>query len=251
MTALRLSLLVSGLLVCAVCGTTLASSSISFSLVNPGSDTVRSGTEVTLEVRATFDTRLSAVAFDLSASGEVSLTMVGRSLDPTGASGLTYVSMTSQDPFESNLPHDLIVSPITEVAYDNDFDAAPGGASDGLAPGSNVLLEGITVQPTGGGTVTVSLSNVVAAHTTGPPDGALFDIASIGAGSVVLTVALPGDFNGDGDVDLTDFAQFGACMTGPDNDPVAPGCDMFDFDWDDDVDTDDFGGFQVAFTGSL
>ncbi|MCK4661035.1 MAG: hypothetical protein KAV82_16060 [Phycisphaerae bacterium] len=248
----RWSLLAGGAVVCALCGTAPASS-ISFSLANPGSDTVQSGTEVTLRVEATFDTRLSAVAFALSASGDTALTLVDRSLNPTGANGLTYVSLTWQEPFEENLPHDLIASSITEVAVDNEFDMAPGGASDGLPPGSGVLLEEITVKPLGVGTVTVLLSNIAAAHTTGPPDGALFDIADIGSGSVVLTVTSPpGDFDGDGDVDLADLANFVGCMTGPDNGPVdPPACNTFDFDWDNDVDTDDFGGFQSGFTGSF
>jgi hypothetical protein len=235
-----------------MCGAALAGSSIALSLINPGSSTVQSGTEVTLEVQATFDTRLSAVAFDMSASGDVAMMMMtGRSLDPVGANGLTYVSTTAQDPFESNLPHDLKASAITEVAYDNDFDMAPGGATDGLSPGTGVLIEQVTVKPLGTGDVTVSLSNVQAAHTTGPPDGALFDVMSIGAGSVILTsTSPPGDTDGDGDVDLDDLDDFVGCMTGPESGPIGPGCDAVDFDTDDDVDTDDFGDFQMVFTGS-
>ena len=60
---------------------------------------------------------------------------------------------------------------------------------------------------------------------------------------------LPGDFDGDGDVDLDDFAEFVPCMTGPGNGSVAPGCEVFDFEPDDDVDLTDFAGFATIFVG--
>ncbi|MCH7812889.1 MAG: VCBS repeat-containing protein, partial [Planctomycetes bacterium] len=53
-----------------------------------------------------------------------------------------------------------------------------------------------------------------------------------------------GDDDCDGDVDVDDFAGWTACMTGPDNGPYAPGCEVFDFDADQDVDVRDFAGFQ-------
>lgn len=58
-----------------------------------------------------------------------------------------------------------------------------------------------------------------------------------------------GDYNGDGYVDLEDFAYWEACMTGPDGGLPDPDCAAFDFDSDIDVDLLDFGGFTVAFTG--
>jgi len=65
----------------------------------------------------------------------------------------------------------------------------------------------------------------------------------------------PGDWDGDGDVDLSDYAEFPGCISGPWQAPsfVMPsqGClDAFDFDADADVDLQDFAGFQVLFTGS-
>ena len=228
-----------------------AGSSITFSLSNPGSGVVSLGTDVLLEVRATFDTRLSAAAFSLSASGPAGASLIARSLNPTGPNGLTYVSLTSQDPFQSNLPHDLVAAPLIEAAYDNDFGSVPGGASDGLPAGSNVLIETITVRPAQVGTVTVSISNVSAAHTTGNPNGSQFDGATVAGGSVVLTVTGPGDGDQDGDVDLADAANFMGCMTGPNAGPVGSPCTPFDFNTDTDVDLQDFGGFQVVFTGSL
>jgi len=58
-----------------------------------------------------------------------------------------------------------------------------------------------------------------------------------------------GDYNCDHDVDLTDFANWEACMTGPDNGLYNPGCGVFDFEYDGDVDLPDFAGFQAGFTG--
>jgi hypothetical protein len=60
--------------------------------------------------------------------------------------------------------------------------------------------------------------------------------------------ALPGDYDGDGDVDLWDYDQFQRCFGGPGGE-VPPECGVFDFDEDLDVDFNDFGGFQAAFTG--
>lgn len=59
-----------------------------------------------------------------------------------------------------------------------------------------------------------------------------------------------GDCDGNGDVDLTDFADFQLCFTGPGGGPVDPECACADFDDDDDVDLADFGGFQLSFTGA-
>ena len=60
--------------------------------------------------------------------------------------------------------------------------------------------------------------------------------------------AMPGDFDGDHDVDLQDFLSFQTCFTGP-GDPLAPACEPADFDGDGDVDLQDFLAFQTFFTG--
>lgn len=62
-----------------------------------------------------------------------------------------------------------------------------------------------------------------------------------------------GDFDSDGDVDLSDFAVFGQCFGGAFN-PPAVGCPAgadADCDDDGDVDLSDFALFGQNFTGSL
>ena len=64
---------------------------------------------------------------------------------------------------------------------------------------------------------------------------------------------LTGDFDMDGDVDLSDFAVFALCFGGPLNPPATTcpaGVDA-DFDDDGDVDLFDFTQFQLSFTGAL
>jgi len=61
---------------------------------------------------------------------------------------------------------------------------------------------------------------------------------------------LPGDADGDGDVDIADFLAFADCMRGPEN-PADEGCEVFDLDDAGDVDLRDFEVFQRSFTGSI
>lgn len=57
------------------------------------------------------------------------------------------------------------------------------------------------------------------------------------------------DLDGDGDVDLSDFALLQTCFNGP-NRPPATGCTVgADLDGDADVDLDDFARFQTCFNG--
>ena len=59
-----------------------------------------------------------------------------------------------------------------------------------------------------------------------------------------------GDWDRDGDIDLDDYAQFPACLTGPGG-GLGIDCGVFDFDDDTDVDLQDFAAFARSFTGSL
>ncbi|MCH7813482.1 MAG: exo-alpha-sialidase [Planctomycetes bacterium] len=59
-----------------------------------------------------------------------------------------------------------------------------------------------------------------------------------------------GDFDCDRDADLTDFASWPTCMTGPNNGPYAAGCEAFDYEFDDDVDLADHAAFQRTLAGN-
>jgi hypothetical protein len=70
---------------------------------------------------------------------------------------------------------------------------------------------------------------------------------------ISLSVGPEADLDGDGDVDLADFALFGQCFGGSNNPPAgscAAGVDA-DFDEDGDVDLADFATFAQQFTGAM
>ncbi len=59
---------------------------------------------------------------------------------------------------------------------------------------------------------------------------------------------LPGDCDGDGDVDLDDVTSFTACFAGPALPPLG-GCVCTEPDQDGDFDMADFALLQAHFTG--
>jgi hypothetical protein len=64
--------------------------------------------------------------------------------------------------------------------------------------------------------------------------------------------SMPGDFDGDGDVDLADFAAFSQCFGGANVPPagICPPGVSADLDGDTDVDLADFAVFSQNFTGA-
>jgi len=95
------------------------------------------------------------------------------------------------------------------------------------------------------------LNHVVHAANLAIASGAIS--ATVPANSITLLVVppalAPADFNGDGHVDLQDFAHFESCFTGPNAGPLPAGCANADLDQDQDVDMRDFSLFQRCFTG--
>ncbi len=66
---------------------------------------------------------------------------------------------------------------------------------------------------------------------------------------VTVTVASYGDFDLDGDLDLTDFSLFQVCFSGPNQPRPSGWCAAADADTDGDVDLGDFATFQGCFNG--
>lgn len=60
-----------------------------------------------------------------------------------------------------------------------------------------------------------------------------------------------GNSDFDLDVDLSDFAEFSRCYSGPDGGLLQELCALHDADCDGDVDVSDFARFAQVFTGSL
>ncbi|MCA9251536.1 MAG: FG-GAP repeat protein [Phycisphaerales bacterium] len=60
--------------------------------------------------------------------------------------------------------------------------------------------------------------------------------------------AADGDLNADHYIDLTDYADFGDCLTGP-RAPMDAGCDCYDLDHDGRVTMADYAKFQLNFSG--
>ncbi|MFH1108822.1 MAG: right-handed parallel beta-helix repeat-containing protein [Planctomycetota bacterium] len=58
-----------------------------------------------------------------------------------------------------------------------------------------------------------------------------------------------GDYNCDQNVDLSDFANWSACMTGPHSGPYGTGCESFDFNADHSIDLLDFAALQPILSG--
>jgi hypothetical protein len=112
----------------------------------------------------------------------------------------------------------------------NSFTIDGGGGS--MATGSFVL-SGTIGQPDAGG----------------PMTGGSFALSGGFWPGAVATPAVPGDCDGDGDVDLDDYTEMALCLLGPDS-TLGSGCECLDFDLDNDIDLVDFAELQVEFTGS-
>ncbi|GMU24655.1 MAG: hypothetical protein AMXMBFR13_47290 [Phycisphaerae bacterium] len=168
----------------------------------------------------------------------------------------------------------------------------PGIPQIGLTPtsfihtipqGHNLPDVTFTVQNTGGGTLSYSVSessswlsvSPTAGTSTGEPDTITIDYSTAGLvlGTHTATIALsdaaasnspqtlsveitvveppvPGDFDGDRDVDMDDFGAFQACFSGPGAVQTDPACGKARMDGDPDVDQADFELFQRCMTGA-
>lgn len=59
----------------------------------------------------------------------------------------------------------------------------------------------------------------------------------------------PNDCNEDGGLNLFDYSDFEACLTGPGGEFPTPGCSCFDQNGDEAIDLNDFALIQSGFSG--
>ncbi len=124
-----------------------------------------------------------------------------------------------------------------------------------IAPGAVAQpfsLDWFTID--GGGASATTGGAFELSGTVGQPDAGFAsggDFELIGGFWTVTTAPtlLPGDCDGDGDVDLSNYAGFPDCATGPDDGPPAAECACYDVNRDDAVDMLDFADIQIGFTG--
>ncbi|HNQ22519.1 MAG TPA: hypothetical protein PKK06_05435 [Phycisphaerae bacterium] len=126
----------------------------------------------------------------------------------------------------------LTLATVANAQFTVDWFTVDGGGAMGTTGGSYELS----------GTIGQADANVVVMT------GGEFDLTG-GFWAVMRAATLPGDCDGDQDVDLADFADFSDCLGGP-GQGLGADCDCYDLDDDGDVDLRDFAEFQTAFTGA-
>ena len=123
-------------------------------------------------------------------------------------------------------------------------------ASVGVVLAQDYAIDWHTVD--GGGEMWSAGGDYELGGTIGQPD-ALADGNTMSGGTYTLTGGFwfeepPCDCNSTGNVDLFDYSDLEACLSGPDGGLPADECNCFDIDHDNDVDLSDVAEFQQSFT---
>lgn len=122
------------------------------------------------------------------------------------------------------------------------------------------LLDGFVPDPADTFTI-LDATSMTGAFANAPDMGGGIGTITTPAGDFTVTYAggvvaltnftpappLPGDCDGDGDVDAADLVTLNACLTGP-GIAANPGCECFDLDGDGDADMTDYALLQQLFT---
>ncbi len=132
-----------------------------------------------------------------------------------------------------------------------DGEGPPGSDRFVLSPQTTIYCYGLTINADaevdlGGRTIYYLRAGVV--HN-GIQGTGFENLGQYFNGDIIELTPSKGDFDADGDVDLTDFARFQACFNGPNRPPTNFGCANADYEPDGDVDLADFAVFQSCFNG--
>lgn len=186
-----------------------------------------------------------------------------------------------------NVDLDVFHGTLTElqafVVTDNDppmIDRSPATLTPSVIVGLNAANQTFTIANSGAGTLSYSITDDADWLNVAPSSGtcttetdtitvsyptaslaigvydATITIVDFAAGNspqtidATLTVLpIPGDYDGDGDIDGADVNLFIPCLSGPDVVQPDPACEYKDLDGDSDVDSSDFGILQKCLTG--
>jgi len=127
------------------------------------------------------------------------------------------------------------------------YDNSTGADPEAIYVDELLLEPGVTFDLNGHA---VYFNSVTPAKPLNPASGVTV-IDSAGGGKLrFIGLQEKGDYDDDGDMDLPDYAEFPACLSGPAG-GLGTGCAIFDFEPDGNVDLFDFAEFQSTFTGDL
>lgn len=91
------------------------------------------------------------------------------------------------------------------------------------------------------------LSGTIAQHDAGTMTGGSFQLTGGFWAGTPAGTSVPGDCDGDGDVDFDDYAGFPDGLSGPGVTYGPPACACFDFDGNGAIELLDFAMFQQAY----
>ncbi|MCB9865065.1 MAG: hypothetical protein H6816_00285 [Phycisphaerales bacterium] len=214
--------------------------------VHASATSVAWGDSVEIAVWSTHDTRMAACSYRIGATGGAAAVLTQRSV----AAGLDFINTDTAAPLADGLPVEMSAGlHIDDVFVNLGGAESPGGPDDGLAPGADVVVAAYTLVATRAGTLQLTLSSVQAAETQSDPGGTLFDDVGVSAAAATVTLTVVGgpDIDGDGRVDLHDYAVMQRCLGGS----SAAECATADVDADGDVDEDDFVALRACLAGPV
>ncbi|MHC4696913.1 MAG: hypothetical protein ACYTFA_09235 [Planctomycetota bacterium] len=100
----------------------------------------------------------------------------------------------------------------------------------------------------GGGVMFSTGGDFELSGTIGQPDAGVMTGDGLSLSGGFWFEEPPGDCNSTGNVNLLDYGDLKACLSGPGGGLLMPGCNCFDVDNDEDVDLSDMALFQISFT---